>query len=148
MQYTGVFRHSIKRYTKFLLVGAANAFVDLLVLNVLMLLTPNATAVEILVYNTIAVMCAIANSYFWNRRWTFADTTDGSVRERLLFFFQALINIGLNDVIVVLLSTYLIFSKSVPVFVSSNAAKGLAMFLSSSVSYLFMRLFVFRSSKR
>jgi len=144
VRYHAYIRHSVKRYTKFVLVGLSNATVDLVVLNALMLLTPRATARELLIYNTVAVICAIANSYFWNCRWTFADSSNGSLRQRVSFFIQALVNLGLNDAIVVLLATYLVFSKSIPVFVSSNVAKGLAMFLSSSISYLLMRLFVFR----
>ena len=147
IRYSAMILHTVKRYTKFLLVGASNAAVDLLVLNGLILMTPKATTSRLLIYNTIAVICAILNSYIWNRRWTFADSSDGSLRERILFLMQAVVNLVLNDVIVVVLATYLVFSKSVPVFVSSNIAKGLAMFLSSSLSYLLMRVFVFRPSR-
>lgn len=135
---------SLRRYTKFLVVGTVNAVVDLLVLNGLIALSSMQTERALVVFNTIAVTVAIANSYVWNRWWTFSDVSDGSRREKWLFILQALVNIALSDVIFVLLSSYLTFSRSVPLFVSSNAAKGLAMLLSSSASYLFMRLLVFR----
>jgi putative flippase GtrA len=136
---------SLKRYTKFMIVGVMNAFVDLFVLNMLLLVSPVRTEFYLFLFNTVAVGMAIVNSYFWNRKWTFADRSDGSARERKLFFIQALANIALNDLIVVWLSSYLIFAKSVPVFISSNASKGIAMFLSSTLSYFIMRLFVFRT---
>lgn len=139
---------SAKRYTKFIVVGAMNAVVDLGVLNGLLLVSPTKSTPLLFIYNTIAVVCAILNSYFWNRRWTFADSSDGSLRERGLFIAQAIVNIGINDIIVVWLSSYLVFSRSMPFFVSSNASKGLAMFLSSSISYVFMRLLVFRGRRR
>jgi putative flippase GtrA len=139
---------SIKRYTKFVLVGVSNAVVDLAVLNLLMVLIPDHRARVLVMENTVAVACAIVNSYVLNRRWTFVDSSDGSVVERIWFFFQALLNIGLNDWILAWCTTYLVFSRNIPVFVSSNASKAVAMFLSSSVSYVFMRFVVFRGVRR
>lgn len=135
--------HSLRRYTKFLMVGTANAAVDLLVLNGLIAISPVHSAKALFIFNTIAVAAAIANSYLWNRLWTFSDVSDGSRREKWLFLLQAVVNILLNDAIFVVLSSYLTFSKSIPLFVSNNLAKGLAMLLSSSASYAFMRVMVF-----
>lgn len=140
-------RHTLKRYTKFLIVGCANAIVDLVVLNALILVAPTRSPFALSIYNTAAVLCALVNSYVWNRRWTFADATNGSRRERTLFFVQAGINVAVNDLVVVWLSTYLVFSHAVPLFVSSNLSKGLAMLISSTFSYACLRLFVFRSDR-
>lgn len=126
------------------MIGFLNAFIDLLILNVLLLLSPK-DAFHIFVDNTIAVICAITNSYFLNRRFTFRDVASKDAGETARFFVQAFLNLVLNDVIAVFLSTYLIFSKSIPVFVSSNISKGLAMFISSSMSYFLMRYMVFRA---
>jgi len=136
----------MKQFTKFLVVGTSNAVVDLVVLNMLILLLPTHSVRALLLYNTIAVICAIYNSYIWNKRWTFARMSDGSRSERVRFLAQAAVNIALNDVVVGWLSTYLRVSRAVPWMVSSNAAKGLAMLLSSIASYFFMRLIVFRKS--
>lgn len=141
-------QHRLSRYTKFLIVGTANAVVDLGVLNGLLAVSPVKSSFAIFIYNTVAVACAIINSYFWNRHWTFADAADGSVREKWLFWLQAVLNIALNDIIVVWLSSYLVFVRAVPLYISSNAAKGLAMLLSSSLSYAMMRLVVFRGRSR
>lgn len=140
-----IMRRSMKRYTKFILVGAMNALVDLAVLNGLLFVAPPKSEFTLFIYNTVAVVGAILNSYVWNRRWTFADASDGTWRQRGLFILQALVNLAVNDLTVVWLSSYLVFSKSVPMLISSNVSKGLAMFLSSSISYFFMRLFVFRT---
>jgi putative flippase GtrA len=143
-----VVKHTVKRYTKFLIIGTMNALVDVFVLDGLLWLVPARTAWALSVYNTIAVVAALLNSYIWNKRWTFGDLATGSAKERLLFFLQAILNLILNDVIVVWISSYLVFSKSVPFFISSNAAKAIAMMASSSVSYLCMRWFVFRARER
>ncbi len=137
-------RSSWKRYVKFLVVGGMNAAVDLFVLNVLLLLSTPKTALELTICNTIAVACAIANSYLWNRRWTFKESTDGSLRERLMFLLQALVNIATNDAIVILFTRELDSMHFASVVVESNVAKAAAMVVSSSVSYWFMTVVVFR----
>lgn len=133
----------LKRYTKFITVGAANAGVDLCILNGLLLLAPTRSRGVLLAYNTVAVVCAIVNSYVWNRRWTFADVASGSRREAWLFALQAVVNVAVNDVTVVVLSGWA-YQTELPVVISSNLAKGAAMLLSSTLSYVVMRRLVFR----
>jgi putative flippase GtrA len=140
-------RHSMKRYTKFLLIGVLNAVVDLVVLNALLLIQPTDSVYWLSFYNTLAVVCAIINSYLLNRRWTFKDRATGTMKERAWFVVQALVNIGVNDLVMVWISSYLVDVKSVPLFISSNAAKALAMFISSSISFFLMKYVVFRGRR-
>ena len=133
-----------KSYFKFLSVGVINAAVDLIILNVLLLISPSKNSFDILLCNTIAVMCAILCSYGLNRFWTFLDRANGGLKESVLFIIQAFINLVLNDTITVLFSLFLIFNKKIPIFVSSNLSKGLAMLISSSCSYFFMKCIVFK----
>ena len=139
--------HTVKRYSQFLMVGTFNAIVDILVFNLLLIVMPWHTAIALSAYNTLAVVAAISNSYIWNRHLTFRDVASGSKREKWLFLLQALLNLVLNNLTVVWVSTYLVLSHDVPYFIRSNAAKALAMLLSSAVSYLCMRYIVFRSAK-
>ena len=141
-------KRDISRYGKFLVVGTINAAVDLFVLNAFVLLMPTKSSLMLFVYNTIAVLCAIVNSYVWNRRWTFADTARGGRRESALFWLQGLFNVAVNDVVVVGMSRYLVLGRDVPLIVGSNLAKALAMFISSSLSYLFMRVVIFADHHR
>ena len=138
-------RRDVARYARFLLVGVGNAAVDLAVLNLCVLFWPTRSPLAIFLYNTLAVTCAIANSYVWNRRFTFSDAVVGS-RERTLFWLQGLVNIAVNDGVVVGLSRYLLLVRGLPLLVSGNLAKAAAMFISSSVSYVVLRLVVFRGS--
>lgn len=150
MQNQSISNHKpyfLRRYGAFLLIGLMNAVVDIVVLDGLIWIVHSKTQLALLVYNTVAVIAAITNSYIWNRRVTFRDVSTGSRRERLLFILQGILNLVLNDVIVVAVSSYFVFSKSVPFFISSNAAKVFAMVTSSVISFLCMRLFVFRGSK-
>lgn len=134
------------RYGKFLVVGMMNALVDIIVFNLFVLFLPKPSPWTLSLFNTIAVAMAICNSYVWNRYWTFSDVTDGTRRERMAFLAQAVLNILINDLVVALATAYLIGIKSIPPYASSNIAKGLAMLLSSSVSYLLLQWFVFNPS--
>lgn len=127
------------RYVKFLLVGATNAIVDVVVLNVLLAFVSRPTPLYLTLCNTLAVVAAIANSYWLNRRWTFSDVAKGTHRERVFFLLQALVNIVLNDLILIGLTVSLNAFGTTAYFIDGNLAKLAAMLVSSSVSYLSMR---------
>src|SRR3712207_4290311 len=50
---------------------AGNALVDLGMLNLLLWLWPTGDSGMLALYNTVALLSANANSYFWNTMWTF-----------------------------------------------------------------------------
>lgn len=137
----------LKQLSKFLTIGVLNALIDLVILNVLLYLSPNRTPFDLMVCNSVAVTCAMINSYVCNRLWTFSKSSDGSLRELLSYGVQAGINLIINDLVTVYTSRWLILYKALPMFVSSNMSKGLAMMISSVVSFLCMRLFVFRRKR-
>jgi len=134
----------LMRYPKFLLVGLVNAAVDLAVLNLFLVIHPTLSAPLLVTYNSVAVICAIATGYALNRRWTFRDRATNSRREILLFWVQGAVNVLINDLILLFLSRFIITHLQLPLIVSSNIAKAVAMASSSSVSYLVLHFFVFR----
>lgn len=136
------------RFSRFLMVGALNAFVDLGILNLLLHLHPTHTAWLLTLYNTGAVLGAVLNSYLWNRWWTFRDTARGGKREFLSYLIQAAFNVVINDAVLTAADAWLLSLHTLPVLWADNAAKGLAMFTSSSVTYLCLRLWVFRRPRR
>lgn len=131
------------QYMRFLTVGLGNAIVDLGVLNALLLLRPTTSQVGLVVDNSIAVALAIANSYYWNSRWTFRGTATGSRRETLLFVAQAIVNILINNAALLFVSGLLPVSHSPHFLIESNIAKLVAMALSSTASFVFLRILVF-----
>lgn len=139
---------SMNRYGKFLVVGMMNALVDIIVFNLFVLMFTTHSPWLISIYNTVAVASAICNSYVWNRHWTFSDVATGTRQERMMFWGQAVLNILINDLVVALLTAYLSDLKSLSPYASSNLAKAVAMFTSSSVSYVVLRIFVFRAGSR
>lgn len=56
---------------KFFLVGTLNTFIDLGVLNILILITATAAGLFYSIFKTISFVGATINSYFWNKFWTF-----------------------------------------------------------------------------
>lgn len=85
---------------RFGVVGAINTAVDLVVLNILILLTRTGQrGASFAVFKTIAFVCAVLNSYLMNRSWTFKGTkTKNAMLEGSQFMFVsvlgAVVNVG------------------------------------------------------
>ena len=82
----------LKQVIKFGIVGASNIFVDVLVY---WLLTRSGHLYYILAA-TISFLVANIWSYFWNRRWTFRDSSPAVIRQYLKFLAANIIAILLN----------------------------------------------------
>lgn len=136
------------QYARFLAVGGTNAVVDVLTFNALIFALPTRSAPTLVAYNTVAVGAAIANSYWWNTRWTFrhatASTSRGRHRQRVLFLGQSVVNVVINDLVLGAAAAALNTWAVLPVVVGSNLAKLAAMFTASILSFMVMKLVVFR----
>lgn len=90
---------------KFGAVGAANFSVDIGVLNLLILLSGIASGPFFTLFKTISFVSAVANSYFWNKYWSFGDKSRNDIKEEFSQFFLvsiigAFINIGISHTLV------------------------------------------------
>jgi len=95
----------ILQLAKFLLVGVANTFVDLGVLNLIMFLTNIAAGWHYPLFKAISFSCSIVHSFFWNKFWTFQKKeAEGAGREFGQFYLIAgigfFLNIGIASFIV------------------------------------------------
>jgi putative flippase GtrA len=63
----GINRADIRQFLRFCIVGTSNAVIDFGVLNLLLWLYPTADAWKTLEYNSVAVLLASTNSFFWNK---------------------------------------------------------------------------------
>ena len=88
----------IGQFIRFGLVGFVNTVVDLAVLNLLIVLTHTGrTGAMFALFKTIAFVCAVLNSYFMNRAWTFQRVpTKSSVLEGSQFLFVNLLGLVVN----------------------------------------------------
>lgn len=144
--------HRIKnfgsRFSKFSIVGAANAAVDYSVLNLLIWIYPTDSNMDVVMYNLVALVAANINSYLGNAFWTFRERAEPSSRQRTLFALQALLNVGVSSglfwLCIHLLSTY----SSLPPFVGENIAKTISIVTASIMSFFIMRYLVFSRKRR
>ena len=135
------------RFSKFSVVGAANAAVDYGVLNLLIWLYQPDSNIEIVLYNLLALIAANINSYIGNAFWTFRERAEPTSRQRVLFTLQAMVNIGVSSGLfwacIHLLSAY----TSLPLFVGENIAKTISIITASVMSFFIMRYLVFSQNR-
>ena len=84
-------KKSFVQLLKFVLIGVSNTLIDLLVTLVL-----NAVFGIYYLAKIIGYACGIANSYFWNSRWTFREERRRDTREIVSFLVVNLITLGLS----------------------------------------------------
>lgn len=78
---------------KFFLVGTLNTFIDLGILNILMLVSGIAAGIFFSVFKALSFLVATTNSYFWNKFWTFGKKE--APRPKEFFKFLVVTTIGL-----------------------------------------------------
>ena len=136
-------RQRIRRYAvhaEFSVVGVGNAVVDLGTLNLLLWLWPTGDHGMLVLYNTVAMLLANANSYFWNTIWTFrkqAQRTD-LLQKRVGFAAQGLLNIGVNNGLFWITVGWLA-ATPLPVVIGQNIAKVISTVIASALSFLLLR---------
>lgn len=84
-------KKSIVQLLKFVLIGASNTILDLLVTFAL-----NAIFGIYYLAKIIGYACGIANSYFLNSRWTFREERKRDAREIVSFIAVNLVTLGLS----------------------------------------------------
>jgi putative flippase GtrA len=132
------------KYARFSAVGLSNMLVDFGALNLLLFLSPTRSPELLVLYNAAALIGANANSYLWNTLWTFRHQARHDAKQVSLFTAQGLLNIALGSAILWLAAHGLRAYTELPPWLSANLAKAISMVSASSVSFLFLRFFVFR----
>lgn len=66
------------QFYKFGLVGVFNTLIDLAILNALIVATGLTAGAAFSLFKGITFLIAVANSYFWNKLWTFRKKEGGS----------------------------------------------------------------------
>ncbi|MEK9174577.1 MAG: GtrA family protein [Patescibacteria group bacterium] len=66
-----VWKPFVFQFGKFFVVGLSNTFLDLGVLNLLIYLTDITHGIYFAVFKSISFICAVINSFLWNKYWTF-----------------------------------------------------------------------------
>ncbi len=132
----------IRQFLRFCIVGTSNAVIDFGVLNLLLWLYPTADIWKTLEYNSLAVLLAATNSFFWNKYWTFQKRSPITGQEVYRFIVVASGTMLMNDTLMWLLGGIFpgIMRSSL---LGANALKLGAIIGTMSISFFGMRLWVF-----
>ena len=90
---------------KFVLTGSLNTFIDLGVLNLLIMLSGITAGLGFSSFKAISFIAATINSYAWNKYWTFRKGDKAKTKEEFLQFFVIsaigfVINVGTASLVV------------------------------------------------
>ena len=136
----------IKEFAKFLTIGVINTFIDLVILNLLSFIFNISSGYEIIVLNVIALTCAIINSYFMNKNWTFKKRDNTFYKEFTLFLLISIIS-GIINTAIVFYGTTFFNVYGVGEMVWLNLIKISASVVSASINFLGYKLIVFKKEK-
>lgn len=139
-----------KQVLQFSSIGALNAAVDIGMLNIFLWIWPTSDNMMLLLFNSLAYFLAIANSYYWNSKFTFHRFSDLGAKELSLFLTQAILAWLVNNLVFIGMLNLLEAQEflSLPVLVERNISKGLAMFLSFTASFFMMKFVVFNKKEK
>src|SRR5215216_4268217 len=135
------------KYAQFSLVGASNMLVDMGVFNLLLLLWSTHSPGLLVAYNVVALVLANANSYLWNTLWSFRDQASHDAKQVGLFTAQGLLNAGVGSLLLWVVAHGFETYTDLSPLLSGNVAKAVSMVIASTMSFLFLRFFVFRPKK-
>ncbi len=132
----------IWQFLRFCIVGTSNAIIDFGVLNLLLWLYPTTDTWKTLAYNSLAVLLAATNSFFWNKYWTFQKRNPITSQEVYRFILVANGTMLMNDLLMWLLGECFpgIMRSSL---IGANILKLGAIIGTMSISFFGMRLWVF-----
>ncbi|MBA3424052.1 MAG: GtrA family protein [Rubrobacter sp.] len=121
---------------------------DLGVLNLLLLISPTRSPELLVVYNVVALVVTNANSYLWNTLWTFRHRAHHDARQVGLFTVQGILNVAVGGLLLWLTARWLVANTDLSTLAGGNVAKVVSMVVASTMSFVFLRFFVFRKAER
>lgn len=130
------------RFLKFGVVGVANTLITLAVFNLLSVVLGFPAVLG----NAVGWAAGFANSFVWNRRWTFADRTGVTASRSLVRFALASLAalLASSGIILALQSVVAGVPLDVPDALVLNGIEALAIVVSLGVNYTLATLWAFR----
>lgn len=123
-----------------------NAVVDLGSMNLLLVFFPTKLHALLLLYNSIAYILTMINSYILNSRITFKRNSDRTAKQKLHYIVQVVICFLVSNVVFIggVFVTEGLFNNA---WIAQNTSKLMSMVLSSLASFYLMKYYVFKKRK-
>ncbi|MDI6820741.1 MAG: GtrA family protein [Patescibacteria group bacterium] len=134
----------LDQFGKFAAVGSLNSFIDLAVLNLLILMTGISVGIFFTIFKTVSFLLAKTSSYFWNKFWTFESKEPVSWREYIKFGIFTGIGLLLNVGIATLIVNFLKSPGYVDDKIWANVGAVGAIIISMFWNFLSYRNIVFK----
>ena len=135
-----------RQYLQFILIGSLNALINLGFLNILLFIWPTTNETNLIIFNTLAYLLSMVNSYFWNSRVAFQHHAYKDLHEKIFFLIQAGIILIISN-LAFLGGMHFLASFRLSVWLIQNISKVFAMVVPSIASFFSMKYFVFRRVK-
>ncbi|GGL55113.1 GtrA family protein [Sporolactobacillus putidus] len=134
------------QFTQFSIIGMTNAVVDLGSMNLLLVFFPTKLHALLLLYNSIAYILTMINSYILNSRITFKRNSDRTAKQKLHYIVQVVICFLVSNVVFIggVFVTEGLFNNA---WIAQNTSKLMSMVLSSLASFYLMKYYVFKKRK-
>lgn len=123
-----------KRIIKYGIVGGMNTGVDFAVFALLVY----GLGAAAIVAQPISYLCGFANSYVWNRKWTFRSDRRSGVGELVRFGIVNAVSFGVSTVVLMAIVSGLGWNALL--------GKAVSIVASLAVNYIGSRLWVFRGA--
>ena len=137
---------SFFEFVKFFLVGVLNTFLDLGILNFLVLISGFTSGFYYSFFKSISFLIAASNSYFWNKVWVFESKEKNVKKESAKFLLVSIggliINVGIASLIVAFGKNFL----NIPLRILGNFGAIGAVFGSMFWNFFGYKFFVFKKS--
>jgi putative flippase GtrA len=128
---------------KFAAVGTLGTFLDLGILNALIILTGAAAGWRFTLFKTISFFIASLNNYFWHKFWTFESNSAVSLKDYGKFISVMLISAAVNVIVASFFVNIVGTPQGFPVKVWANISAGIAVIFSIAWSFSGLKFFVF-----
>lgn len=131
------------KVVRFGVVGVVNTLIDFAVLNLLLALFGVTAGAPLVLCNAAAFIAASLNSYFLNKKWTFAQKSRATLRQYLAFLVLAVGGLLINSLVLYALVTSLPLPSGFSPTLWVNIAKVGATAASLVWNYLACRYVIF-----
>lgn len=137
----------VRQFSKFLVTGFFNTAIDFGILNMMSMKFGIYSGLRILGINPISFLVAAANSFFWNKHWTFEQRGGLKIKEIIEFLIVVGLGVILNTVIVILIIKIIPPLSFLTEGRLLNLAKASATAITLIWNFLGLKIFVFRKKE-